>query len=54
MPLTIFEKLCFGVPAVAFYLRGQVDASAAVFGAIDLLLAALFTVAWRRMAHASA
>ena len=49
MPVTVFEKLSFGIPAVAFFLRGQADAAAAVFGAIDLLLGMLFLVAWRRL-----
>ena len=46
MPVTFFEKLCFGVPAIAFAARGQVPAVSAVFGAIDLLLMVLFMVAW--------
>jgi len=54
MPVTVLEKLCFGVPAVAFAVRGQADAAAAVSGGIDLLLAALFIVAWRRMARSTA
>ena len=51
MPVTVFEKLCFGVPALAFFARGQADGATAVFGAIDLLLGALFLAAWRRMAR---
>ena len=46
MPVTFFEKLCFGVPAIAFAARGQVPAASAAFGAIDLALMALFIVAW--------
>ena len=43
VPLTIFEKLCFGIPAAAFWARGQTDGITAAFGAIDLILAMLFT-----------
>jgi hypothetical protein len=49
MPLTVFEKLCFGIPAVAFWTQGQTDGVTAAFGAIDLLLAAVFGLAWRRL-----
>lgn len=54
MPLTLFEKLCFGIPAVAFVLRGQADPVDGVFGAIDLALAVLFFIAWRRTLRAAA
>ncbi len=47
--LTIFEKLCFGIPAVAYFARGQIDAITGSFGAIDLLLAALFVVVWVKL-----
>jgi 1,4-dihydroxy-2-naphthoate octaprenyltransferase len=49
VPLTVFEKLCFGMPAVAFWARGQTDDVTAAFGAIDLVLAALFMIAWSRL-----
>ena len=49
MPVTLFEKLCFGIPAIAFAARGQVPAVSAVFGAIDLLFAVLFAIAWLRL-----
>ncbi|MEZ5682004.1 MAG: hypothetical protein R3E14_12015 [Erythrobacter sp.] len=54
MPVTFFEKLCFGIPAVAFALTGQNEALSGVFGAIDLLLAILFVIAWRRLMRSSA
>jgi hypothetical protein len=54
MPVTLFEKLCFGIPAVAFAARGQVPAMSAVFGGIDLLLAALFAIAWMRLRRLAA
>lgn len=50
MPVTVFEKLSFGIPAVAFWAVGKDDILGAVFGGIDLLLAMLFLVAWRRTA----
>lgn len=49
MPVTLFEKLCFGVPAVAFAASGKNELSSGIFGAIDLLLFVLFLVAWQRM-----
>ena len=47
--LSVFEKLCFGVPAIAFWLRGQGDGVTATFGAIDLILAVLFLTTWLRL-----
>ena len=49
VPLTIFEKVCFGIPAVAYFARGQTDAVTGTFGAIDLLLAVLFVIVWTRL-----
>lgn len=49
MPLAVFEKLSFGIPALAFWARGQAEPSMALGGAVDLLLAVLFFVAWRRV-----
>ena len=49
IPLTVFEKICFGIPAAAFWLRGQTDMVTGVFGSIDLLLAVLFVIAWSRL-----
>jgi hypothetical protein len=54
MPVTLFEKLCFGVPAVAFWLRGQTEGVSAIFGGIDLLLMVLFFISWRRLARSPA
>lgn len=49
----IFEKLVFGVPAIALYLQGRVVPVVAFFAGVDLLLAILFFVA-RRSTNASA
>jgi hypothetical protein len=49
VPLTVFEKLCFGVPAVAYRARGQTDAITGAFGAIDLLIGGLFVIVWIRL-----
>jgi hypothetical protein len=52
VPLTVFEKLCFGVPAVAYWARGQTDGMTATFGGIDLLLASLFLAVALRLKRA--
>ncbi|MDF1834196.1 MAG: hypothetical protein P1U62_04850 [Alteraurantiacibacter sp. bin_em_oilr2.035] len=49
MPLCIFEKLSFGVPAVAFWSRGQAEMNLGLGGIVDLVFAALFFIARRRM-----
>lgn len=49
MPLCVFEKLSFGIPAIAFAARGQADAMTGLGGAIDLVFAAAFFISWRRM-----
>lgn len=54
MPVTFFEKLCFGVPALAFAATGQAAPMSAVFGAIDLVLMVLFIAAWRRLGRSPA
>ena len=47
MLLAVLEKLSFGVAAVALFAQGRVAGSVAVAGAIDLVLAALFALAFR-------
>ncbi len=49
LPLCVFEKVSFGVPALAFAAHGQAEASMALGGAVDLLLAGIFVLAWRKM-----
>ncbi len=43
----IIEKLSFGLAAVVLFLLGRVPTAIIVFGAIDLTLAVLFTLAFR-------
>ena len=50
LPLCVFEKLSFGIPALAFAARGQAETAMALGGAVDLLLAGIFMLAWRKMA----
>ena len=49
LPLCVFEKLSFGIPALAFAARGQAETAMALGGAVDLLLAGIFMLAWRKM-----
>ena len=53
IPVTFFEKLCFGVPAVAFAATGKAEPESAIFGAIDLALMLLFILAWRRLRNSA-
>lgn len=50
MPIAIWEKLCFGIPALAFFTSGKAEPVAAIFGALDLVWAAIFFIAMRRLA----
>jgi hypothetical protein len=52
MPLSVLEKLSFGVPALVFYFRGQTEPSLALGGAMDLVLTVFFLIAWRKTARA--
>lgn len=49
LPLCVFEKLSFGIPALAFWSRGQAANDMGLGGAADLLLGALFLACWWRM-----
>lgn len=48
MPLSVLEKLAFGVPAVVLYLQGRVATAVLGAGTIDLVLGSLFLIAYRR------
>src|SRR5687767_13324738 len=47
MPVTVLEKLAFGVPAIALYAQGRLAATTLAFGILDLVLGALFVLAYR-------
>src|SRR6476469_1968025 len=49
MPLAILEKLVFAIPALTLFALGRLEGVVAGFAAIDVLLAALFAVAWRKL-----
>ena len=49
MPLAVAEKLVFAIPALTLFALGRVEPGLAAFAAIDLLLGALFALAWRRL-----
>ena len=48
MPITVLEKLAFGVPSVVLCLQGRIAASVLGAGLFDLFLGALFIMAYRR------
>lgn len=49
VPLTVFEKVSFGIPALAFWSQGQAANDMALGGAVDLLFAALFATCWLKL-----
>jgi hypothetical protein len=49
----VIEKLSFGIGAIVLYRGGRLDHSDLYFGGIDLALAALFMLVWRRLAQES-
>lgn len=51
--LTVFEKISFGVPALAFWSQGQAADDMALGGAVDMLFAALFLIVWLKMRKAA-
>lgn len=44
----VLEKATFGVAAVALYLQGRLTALTAGFGVLDLVLGALFAIAYAK------
>jgi hypothetical protein len=48
MPITVLEKLAFGAPAVLLFAQGRIPASVLGAGLLDLVLGALFVVAYLR------
>ncbi len=51
IPFVVLEKLSFGIGAMVLYRQGRLDHSDLYFGGIDLALAVLFILAWRRLAR---
>lgn len=49
VPVAIWEKLCFGIPAVAFWLAGKAHYLHLAFGVLDLVWAALFAMVMRKL-----
>jgi hypothetical protein len=43
----VLEKLAFGIPAFVLYAQGRAALLVVCFGAVDLVLAALFVLAFR-------
>jgi len=54
MPVTWLEKLAFGPAVLILGAQGRVDAQVMCFGALDLLLGALFVLAWLKTPRAPA
>lgn len=48
MPICMLEKLSFGAVIWPLFLMGRTPGVVTVFATIDLILGALFVVAWRR------
>ena len=48
IPITIVEKLGFGIPAMVLYAQHRIPGSTLVFGLIDLMWAALFLMSYAR------
>ncbi len=53
VPLTVFEKLSFGIPALAFWSQGQAANDMALGGAVDLVFAGLFLIVWLKLRKAA-
>jgi hypothetical protein len=54
MPVAVLEKLAFGGAAVALFAQGRLHPAILAAGLVDLVLAALFVLAWRRTPVAAA
>jgi hypothetical protein len=54
IPFAVLEKLSFGIGAMVLYRRGKLGLSDLYFGGIDLALAVLFILVWRRLAREGA
>ena len=52
MLVAVLEKLGWGIPALVLYMQQRVKGSAVAFGSIDLILGALFVLAFLRTPRA--
>jgi hypothetical protein len=46
MLVSVLEKLAYGVPAIALFMQQRVKPTALTFGCVDLVLGALFVLAF--------
>ena len=46
----ILEKLAFGIPAIVLYSQGRIAMDMLAGGLLDLVLATLFFISWRKTA----
>ena len=53
MPVSVIEKLAFGVPCVWLFATGRIDVALLVAGLIDLVLGAGFLLAWHATSKAA-
>ena len=53
MLVGIVEKIAFGIPAIVLYAQGWLAMEMLAAGVIDLVLAVLFLIAWKRTAPRS-
>lgn len=51
IPFAVLEKLSFALAAMVLYRQARLDHNDLWFAAIDLILAVLFLLAWRRLGH---
>ena len=49
MPLAVLEKLVFAIPTLTLFALGRLEDAVAGFAAIDVVLAVLFVIAWRKL-----
>ena len=48
MPVTVLEKLAFGVACLVLFAQARIATPVFAVGIIDLILATLFTIAWMK------
>lgn len=53
MPITVLEKLAFGVPSLVLYAQGRITPSVLGAGVLDLVLGAFFVASYLRTPRAA-